>query len=88
MLEAVYSSDAKKAHEGNVGSLERKEPVGRAEESVLGAEQLQQSLTITVSVGCNGTAGHRGARRKPSYSWYHKIRLVVPEMTKQYARPT
>lgn len=59
-----------------------------AGEYELGAEQLQQSLTITVSGWGNGTAGRRGARMKLSSSWYHKIKLVMPEMTKQYAEPS
>lgn len=59
-----------------------------AEVYELGAEQLQQSLTITVSGWGNGTAGRRRARMKLSSSWYHKIKLVMPEMTKQYAEPS
>lgn len=59
-----------------------------AEVHELRAEQLQQSLTITVSGWGNGTAGRRRARMKLSSSWYHKIKLVMVEMTKQYAEPS
>lgn len=51
----------------------------------LGAEQLQQSLTITVCGWSNGTAGCRKARMMLSSSWYHKIKLVMTDVTKQYA---
>lgn len=50
-----------------------------------GAEQLQQSLTITVSGWGNGTVGRRKARMMLSSSWYHQLKLVMTELTKQHS---
>lgn len=50
-----------------------------------GAEQLQQSLTITVSGWGNGTVGRREARMMLSSSWYHQLKLVMTEVTKQHS---
>lgn len=50
-----------------------------------GAEQLRQSLTITVSGWGNGTVGRRQARMMLSSSWYHRIKLVMTEVTKQHS---
>lgn len=50
-----------------------------------GAEQLRQSLTITVSGWGNGTVGRRQARMMLSSSWYHRIKLVMTEATKQHS---